>query len=149
MSRFEIDELQLEEVDFINLSHRQLLNLFIKHKKISVNIDHKTRMDLTYVSGEKYGVKFTELISITHVERLPKHHNDSSDEERFKTITDKAISPLSFGKAVKKFHTYYQKFKDGKVMKIKDLTEDELDEIVREMNKPIGEIDDREIDETV
>lgn len=137
-----IDELVMNESEFANISHRQLVALFEKHKKITVHVGQKNRLDLTYVSGERYGVKFTELIGLNHVERLPSHYNDDPDDERFKTITDKALSPLSFGKAVKKFHTYYKKFKEGKILKIKDLTEEEKEEIIREMNKPIGDCDD-------
>ena len=139
MSRVEVNELQLEEVDFANISHRQLVSLFEKHKKITVNVGHKNRIDLTYVEGHKHGIKYTEMVNLLHVERIPRHYTDDPDDERFKTVTDKLLSPLSFGKAVKKFHTYYQRLKEGKVMKIKDLTQDEIDEIIREMNKPIGD----------
>lgn len=142
MSRVEIDELIMDENEFANISHRQLVQLFEKHKKITVHVGHKNRMDLTYVSGERYGVKFTELISLNHVERLPSHYTDDKDDDRFKTITDKALSPLNFSQAVKKFHSYYKKFKEGKIMKIKDLTEEEKEEIVLQMNKPIGGSED-------
>lgn len=139
MSRVEVNELQIEEEVFAAMSHRQLTSLFDKHKKITVNVGHKSRIDLTYVEGHKHGIKYTEMINLLHVERLPRHYTDDQDDERFKTVTDKLVSPLSFGKAVKKFHTYYQRLKEGKVMKIKDLTQDEIDEIVRLMNQPIGD----------
>lgn len=137
-----VDELKMEENEFANISHRQLLDLFTKHRKISVQVGHKNRIDLTYVTGERYGIKFTEVIGLTHVEKLPNHYQDDKDEERYKTITDKPLSPLNFSKAVKKFSDYYQRLRQGKIMKIKDLTDEEIDHIVLEMNKPIGE--DRE-----
>lgn len=137
-----VDELKMEENEFANISHRQLLDLFTKHRKISVQVGHKNRMDLTYVSGERYGIKFTEVISLTHVEKLPNHYQDDKDEERYKTITDKPLSPLSFSQAVKKFSGYYKRLKQGKVMKIKDLSDEEIDYIVLEMNKPIGDVNE-------
>lgn len=142
MSHLKVEELKLPEEEFANISHRQLLDLFSKHKKITVQVGSANRMDLTYVSGERYGIKFTEVISLSHVQKLPAHYSDDPDDERYKTITDKPLSPLNFSQAVKKFSMYYKKLKQGKVMKIKDLTEDEIYEIVREMNKPIGDIDD-------
>lgn len=142
MSRIEVNELRLEEESFATMSHRQLTGLFEKHKKISVEVGHKNRIDLTYVEGHKHGIKYTEMINLLHVERLPRHYTDDPDDDRFKTVTDKLLSPLSFGKAVKKFHTYYQRLKEGKVMKIKDLTQDEINEIIRLMNAPIGDCDE-------
>ena len=139
MSHLKVEELKLPEEEFANISHRQLLDLFSKHKKITVQVGSANRMDLTYVSGERYGIKFTEVISLSHVQKLPAHYTDDPDDERYKTITDKPLSPLSFSQAVKKFLMYYKKLKQGKVMKIKDLTEEEIDEIVNEMNKPIGD----------
>lgn len=139
MSKIEVDELKIEEVDFANMSHRQLLNLFTKHKKISVQVGNSNRIDLTYVSGMRYGIKYTEVISLAHVQKLPRLYTDDPDEERYKTVTDKPLSPLNFSQAVKTFSMYYKKLKLGKVMRIKDLNDDEIDEIVRKMNEPIGE----------
>lgn len=132
-----VDELKLEESEFANMPHSKLLDLFNKHKKISVLVGNNNRIDLTYISGKKYGIKFTEVIGLTHVEKLPNHYNDDKDEERFKTITDKPLSPLNFSKAIKKFSEYYKKLKKGEIMKIKDLSEEEIEQIVIEMNKPI------------
>lgn len=128
----------IEEKEFAEMSHKQLLDIFNKHKSISVSVGNKNRIDLCYVSGSKYGIKFTEVISLVHVEKLPSHYTDDPDDERWKTITDVAMNPVTFSRGTKKFKEYYKRLKEGKVMKIKDLTEAEIEEIIREMNKSIG-----------
>ncbi len=139
MSHLNVEELKLPEEEFANISHRQLLDLFNKHKKISVQVGTNNRLDLTYISGMKYGIKFTEVIGLSHVQKLPCFYADGPDEERYKTVTDKPLSPLSFSQAVKTFSMYYKKLKQGRIMKIKDLNDDEIYEIVRTMNEPIAD----------
>ena len=141
MSVIVVDELKIEESEFANMSHRQLLNLFTKHKKISVQVGQSNRLELTYVSGTRYGIKFTEVISLSHAQKLPRLYTDDPDEERYKMVTDKPLSPLNFSQAVKMFLMYYKKLKQGRVMKIKDLSDDEIDEIVWVMNAPIAEVE--------
>lgn len=141
MSKIEVNELQIEEAEFAYMSHRQLVDFFTKHKKISVQVGTTNRLDLTYVSGLRYGIKFTEVISLSHVQKLPRLYIDDPDEERYKTVTDKPLSPLNFSQAVKMFTMYYKKLKQGRVMKIKDLTDDEIDEIVWKMNMPIADVE--------
>lgn len=135
MSRIIINKLVMNDSYFAKISYNQLVNLFEKHKKITVYVDHKNRIDLTYVPGEHYGIKFANVISLNHIERFPAHYIDDPDDERFKTITNKVLSPLNLSQVVRKFQTYYKKLKEGKIMKIKDLTDEEKEEIIRRMDK--------------
>jgi len=106
---------------------RELLDIFTKYKNISLYFKHKGniyRLDLTYLPGTNYGIKFAEVIVLGLVKQISKTFIDDKDDDKFTKEYEKVLSPLDFNK-------------EGKKTIIKDLTIKEIENIVYELNKPI------------
>lgn len=143
------------EKQFTSLKKKELLNIFNKNKDITIVMDNLDKISLTLIPGKTVGIKFTELILLRHLTYIPPHWSDGKhyriissfefingewekrDDISYKLIYDKLMSPLDYSRAVDKIQLYYRNFKQGKKTIIKDLTEDDINYIIQEMNKPI------------
>lgn len=131
------DVIYTEKV-FLNIPTKQLSVVFKTHKKVIVVRGNKDEFHLEWVKGTSFNIKFTELIAFRHYVYIPPAYIDPEKEDRYSLKLNKPLSPLSISSAIRKLKYVLTNLSQGKTYQIKDLTEEEIDFIVNEMNKPIG-----------
>jgi hypothetical protein len=133
-----MSDLIYTEKEFLDTSSKVLVEQFNLHKKMTVIRSNKDELQLEWVKGTSFNIRFTELIAFRHYVYIPPHPTDPEKEPTYSLKLNKPLSPLSNQSAIRKVKYILNNISQGKSYSIKDLTEEEIDFIVHEMNKPIG-----------
>lgn len=128
--------MDISEQVFKKLKISEVVSTLKKEKYISVHSGNK-RFDLNYESGNRFGIKHTEVITFTVLKKVPKSFHEVEDEGNYSAGDPYVRSPLDFPTAVKEFKRLMKNEIAGKRTRITPLTEMEIEYIVLQMNKPI------------
>lgn len=131
------NEVEITEEDFIKMSPKDLLVIFNKNRNITILRKNKDVFSLTYTTGLPFGIKYAEILHLRHQEYVANYKCGKDDDPIFHTVFEKILSPLNFEFGVNKLITLYRNTIEGKKTKIRDLTEEEIDNIVWKLNEPI------------
>jgi len=129
----------IDHKDFEVAKPKDLLEIFKKNKNITIKRRQDEEISITYTSGLPYGIRFAEVIVLQHRKSNPPPVHTPDDDWTVTIIYQKVLSPLDFKKAIANLRLYYNNMVQGKKTNIKDLTPEEIEEIVWTLNAPIGE----------
>lgn len=129
---------ELEESGFKKLKKKELVSLFQKERYFSV-IFGINRIDLEICPGSRFDIKHCFMVGISRFTKVAKpfHSTDPDDDDLWHREWIKPLSPIDIEKAIGVFQRLYKNTKAGKKTIIKDLTEQEINQIVDFCNAPV------------
>jgi len=119
------------------LSLKQTLDVFKETKNISIELSNKDVIRMYKCKGSEFRYNHCDLFSLEYLKFIKRDPRIPDDEDYYSYVIRHPVNPLNEKKALLTFLRLYKNTLSNTITKLPILTEEDIDYIVTEQNKPI------------